>query len=233
MYTEIRGAGRDLLLLHGGSGSIADLDGLRSRLVATHRVLAPDQRGHGRTADPGALSYAAMAADTAALLDALGLREVDVVGWSDGGIVGLMLAVDRPDLVRRVVPIGANVADIDAPNAVGPEAADWLAAATASDLMMPEADSDLPGRAETAERLLDMWRRGPELTLAGLTALNAPVLFVSGDRDIVTLEHTIAMYRAVPGAQLAVVPGTDHGVVQTHVDAVARLVLAFIDAEAP
>ena len=237
MYTEIRGTGPDLLLLHGGAGSIADLDGLRERLVGTRRVIAPDQRGHGRTADVGEMSYAAMTADTAALLDALGARETDVVGWSDGGIVGLMLAIDRPDLVRRIVAISANAAESGAPTPLRASATAWIAAAGSADLKMPELDPELPGLAAswpgTAGRILEMWRRVPDLTLATMTSITCPVLFVSGDRDIVTLEHSVAMHRAVIGSQLAVVPGANHSLAQTRTDRVARLVLEFIEASTP
>jgi pimeloyl-ACP methyl ester carboxylesterase len=233
LYTEIVGAGPDLVLLHGGASSIPDLDELRAALTGVRRVIAPDQRGHGRTSDPGELSYELMASDTAALLDALGVSEADVVGWSDGGIVGLTLAATRPDLVRRLVPISANVADEGAPPPVAPGDSEWLAHATGAELPAPPPDPDLPSRAETwpatADRILDMWRSGPALTLAGLGAIEVPVLFLSGDHDMITLEHTLAMFRAVPGAQLAIVPGADHYLPRTHVESVARLIREFLE----
>src|SRR5690348_4857852 len=95
LHYVVEGAGPDLVLLHGGGGGIGDLDLLRARLAPGRRVISPDQRGHGRSPDPGSISYAEMAADTAALLDSLGARDADVVGWSDGGVLGLLLARDR------------------------------------------------------------------------------------------------------------------------------------------
>ncbi|MBI2763280.1 MAG: alpha/beta hydrolase [Chloroflexi bacterium] len=110
LHFEIRGSGPDLVMLHGGAGGIADLAELRERLGTGRRVISPDQRGHGRSSGEGEISYAAQAVDTAALLDELNVRNADVLGWSDGGIVGLLLTRDRPDLVGRLIAISANAA---------------------------------------------------------------------------------------------------------------------------
>ena len=233
LHREIEGRGPDLVLFHGGAGSIEDLAGIRDRLVARHRVMAFDQRGHGRSPGGDEMTYLAMARDTAAMLDALGVRGADVVGWSDGGIVAMILARDRPELVRRVVAIGSNV---DWEPAVGPpftpEAAAWLASATTAAVPMPstyEASSATgDGWPETAARYLEMWRKPPGLSLDDLARLEAPTLFLSGDRDIVALEHTLAMYRAVPHSQLGVVPGTTHRLPQEAPAAVAELVERFL-----
>jgi len=81
MYVEIDGDGPDLVMLHGGGGNVDDLAGLRSAMRPGRRLILPEQRAHGRTPDVGTLSYAQMAADTAALLDGLGVSSADLVGW--------------------------------------------------------------------------------------------------------------------------------------------------------
>ena len=222
MYVEIDGEGPELVLLHGGGGTVEDLAGLRSALRPGHRVIAPEQRAHGRTPDVGELRYAQMAVDTAALLDGLGVRAADLVGWSDGGIIALMIARDRPDLVRRVVTIGANVDSEGAPDPMSPQAMSWFAAATTADLDFAMTD-------ESKTKLLAMWHAGPEITVADLARVTPPVLLISGDRDLVTLEHTLAMYHALPDVELTVIPGADHHVPQSRPEAVAALALAFLD----
>lgn len=224
MYVEVEGEGDgpDLILLHGGGGSVDDLAGLRTALRPGHRLIVPEQRAHGRTPDVGELRYAQMAADTAALLDGMGVRAADLVGWSDGGIIALMLARDRPDLTRHVVAIGANVNSDAAPDPMSEQATSWFAGASPADL-------DLDMSVESKAKLLAMWRAGPEITVADLARVTPPVMVISGDRDLVTLEHTLAMYHALPDAQLSVIPGADHHVPQTNPDAVAALIRAFLE----
>lgn len=235
LNVEISGEGHDLVLLHGGAGGIADLAALRARLQPGRRIVAPDQRAHGRSPDLGELSYAAMAADTAELLDSLGIAGADVVGWSDGGVIALTLTRDRPDLVRRAVAISANVSWAPpAPAAMDDSAFEWQRTATADDITMPEGRETLPGAAEAwpdvVERLKAMWRGDPGISLADLAGLTRPVLFIAGDRDLVRTEHTVAMFEATPGASLAIVPGADHRVPQARADEVAAIVDRWLSA---
>jgi pimeloyl-ACP methyl ester carboxylesterase len=107
-YDE-QGEGEPLVLLHGGLSTNATWAAQMPDFAAHFRVIAPERRGHGHTPDvEGPLSYDAMAADTVAFLTALIDRPAHLVGWSDGGIVGLLVAMTRPDLVRKLVVIGAN-----------------------------------------------------------------------------------------------------------------------------
>lgn len=222
MYVEVEGDGPDLILLHGGGGTVDDLAGLRTALRPGHRLIVPEQRAHGRTPDVGELRYAQMAADTAALLDGMDVRAADLVGWSDGGIIALMLAHDRPDLTRHVVAIGANVNSDGAPDPMSEQATSWFAGASPADLDFDMSD-------ESKAKLLAMWRAGSEITVADLARVTPPVMLISGDRDLVTLEHTLAMYHALPDAQLAVIAGADHHVPQSRSEQVAAMILQFLD----
>ena len=108
-YYEEHGSGDPLFLLHGG---LADADSFGHQtptLAARYRVIVPERRGHGRTADvAGPITYDLMADDTIALMDALNRGAAHLVGWSDGGNVGLLVAIKRPDLVRKLVVMGSN-----------------------------------------------------------------------------------------------------------------------------
>jgi pimeloyl-ACP methyl ester carboxylesterase len=232
LNVEISGSGPDVVFLHGGAGGIRDLDALRERLSEGRRTISPDQRGHGRSPDTGDIAYATQAADTAALLDELGVTSADIVGWSDGGVVGLILARDRPDLVRRLVAISANAALTAEPPALTGPAAEYLAAARAVDLSLPEDRDALPDAAAewpaTAERILAMWRQGPDLELDDLRRITSAVLYVAADGDIVPLEHTVAMFRATPGARLAILDDANHRLPQNRVDEVAAIAARFL-----
>jgi pimeloyl-ACP methyl ester carboxylesterase len=195
----VSGSGSTLVLLHGGGDSgehsfMHQLDVFSEH----HRIVAPDQVGQGRTPDvPGPLSYTAMMQDTAALLRLLKLDHVDVVGFSDGGILALMLAVRHPELVRRLVISGVNIA---------PEGL------TAENLQELRAGQITTPRT-IDEKLARLWLTSPteaELNLGLLAKITQPVLVISGDRDAITLEHTLQIYHALPHSELCVLPGTDH-----------------------
>ena len=221
LYYETRGYGPPLLLLHGGGDSGA---GSFSRqfddFTAAHRLIAPDQIGQGRTPDvPGPLSYTAMMNDTIALLDRLRPGPVDVVGYSDGGILALMLAVRRPDLVRRLVVSGANLSP------------DGLTAKELAELRTAVARARGRSDPTLGDRLNTLWLHSPtpeEISPALLAGLDKPVLVMSGDRDAITLEHTLAIYRALPKAELCILPGTGHGTFGARPQWVNPIILDFL-----
>lgn len=195
----VRGSGPTLVFLHGG-GDSGEHSFARQLDVFSehHHIVAPDQVGQGRTPDvPGPLSYTGMMEDTAELLRVLNLKSVDVVGFSDGGILALMLAVRHPELVRRLVISGVNIA----PEGLRPEDLEELRA------------TQIPKPKTIDEKLAHLWFTSPteaELNLGLLAKLSQPVLLISGDRDAITLEHTLEIFHALPNAQLCVLPGTDH-----------------------
>src|SRR5207302_9334030 len=118
LYYEIHGAGRPLILLHGGLGSGEMFGPVLPQLVERHQVVAVDLQGHGRTADiDRPLDVRLMADDIAALIDHIGLKEPDVVGYSLGGGVALLTAAKYPAKIRRLVAVSANIR----PDAIYPE----------------------------------------------------------------------------------------------------------------
>lgn len=220
LHYERIGAGRPLVLLHGGGNSFhGSFDKQIAEWSKTHEVIGIEQVGHGATPEAdGPLTYGGMADDTAALLQKLGLKDVDVVGWSDGGNIALILALRHPELVRRVVVSGANFSPY------GQLAADLRA--------MREKDAHPDPKAKPFERKLNhMWLTSPtpsELSPALLAKIQAPVLVMSGDHDAILLDHTIALYRALPHARLCVLPGTGHGTFLERPEWVNRIVEEFL-----
>jgi pimeloyl-ACP methyl ester carboxylesterase len=237
IYYEIHGHGRPLLLLHGGGNSI-----IRSwkRQIAdfspTREVIAPEQSGNGHSPDiAGPYSYSKMTEDTAELLRQLHLKEVDVVGWSDGGIIALMLAVRHPELVRRVVATGANT---DPSGLVGSENAGHPALSAENNAGadgVNDHDSlsaDDPAYAAVADKKVkELWRTHPvpsELSMELLGKVRARVLVMAGDHDAISLEHTLQIFHALPHAELWILPDTGHGTFQDRPDWTDPMVLSFL-----
>jgi pimeloyl-ACP methyl ester carboxylesterase len=220
-YTE-RGEGPTLVLLHGGGDSgehsfVHQLDVFSER----HHIVAPDQVGQGHTPEvSGPLSYTGMMEDTAALFKLLKLKHADVVGFSDGGILGLMLAIRHPELVRRLVVSGVNIA----PEGLNAEDLEELRA------------TQMPKPKTIDEKLAHLWLTSPtdsELSVALLAKITQPVLVISGDRDAITLEHTLTIFHALPSAELCVLPGTDHATFSGRAEWLNPIISAFLDRPEP
>ena len=224
-YDE-HGGGDPLVLLHpGGADSRAWEPNLAS-LAARLKVFTPDRRGHGRTADAGELTFDAMARDTIAFVEAVAGGPVALAGCSDGASVGLLVAHLRPDLVKRLVFVCGVFHHTG-----------WLPGSIELD---EESDAFLGGwYAEVSPDGAEHWPvvkrklyeehlTEPSLTPAELAAINVPTLVMIGDRDEVEIEHAVELYRALPDAQLAIVPGTSHGLLVEKPDLCNALIIDFL-----
>ena len=220
-----------MLLLHGGmSSSQSLLNAIGPGLSKSFRVTAFDRRGHGRTADTdAAFHYHDMADETIAFLEHQG-RRAHLVGHSDGGIIALLVAMRRPDLVKRVVVIGANyhfegLVPLDAFDIDSEGFEEW-AAKYAS--LSPDGIAHAPA---VLQKTMVMFATEPTLTTFDLSTITRPVLVMSGDDDVVSLEHTCSLYLAIPDAQLAIVPGTSHAVLKERTKESVRILRHFLRSE--
>jgi pimeloyl-ACP methyl ester carboxylesterase len=235
-WYETDGAGDPLLLLHGGLCTNETWQAQRPDLAANFRVLLPERRGHGHTPDvDGPLSYQDMADDTVAFIEKVVGGPAHLVGWSDGGVIALLVAVARPDLVRKVVAIGANFLPSPESGAapemldqLAPEAPDLTMFREAYEAVSPDGAAHWP---VVVGKLAAMFRTEPNIRTEDLARITAPTLVLVGDDDLMTLEHTIALYRAIPGSQLAVVPGTSHALLMEKPSEVNRIILDFLTKE--
>lgn len=232
-WYEAEGAGDPLLLLHGGLCTNDTWGAQRADFAARYRLFLPERRGHGHTPDvEGPLSYQDMAADTITFIESVVGGPAHLVGWSDGGIVALLVAIARPDLVRKVVAMGANF--LPGPeSSAAPELLDHMSADApemAAFRGMYEASS--PDGADhwpvIVNKVADMIRTQPTISTDDLARISAPTLVLVGDDDLTTLEHTIALYRAIPKSELAVVPGTSHALPMEKPEYANQLILDFL-----
>jgi len=234
-WTETRGSGeRTLVLLHGGLGNSDDLlDSIGAAdLVGSFRVVAFDRRGHGYTADTDEpFHYDDMAAHAIGVLEHLGAAsKVHLVGWSDGGIVAMLVALRRPDLVDRLVLIGTNfhfdgVNELDPGDVAPPQ------------VMLEGYAKRSPDGAEhfsvVAEKAMTLFTTEPTLTTDDVGRVTQPTLVLVGDDDLVRLDHTVALYDALPAGRLCVVPGASHTVVLERPQLVAAIITDFLQGPEP
>ena len=231
MYYESRGAGPVLVLLHGGAGNGNQFSHQIPAFEKRFRLVVPDMCAQGRTTDrEGPLTYHAMAEDVIALMDRLNVKRFDVMGWSDGGVTGLDLAIHHPDRLRRLVTFGANFS----PDGLEPADVAWNDTATAAAFGagMREGWTRLspePDHYEVAmNKVIRMWKTLPRFTAAELGSIRAPVMVCAGEHDVVRREHTQALAAAIPGAQMWIVPGASHGAMVEKPDEVNARVIDFL-----
>ena len=232
-YYEVSGSGDPLILLHGGMCTAETFDGQTPALAEQFRVYLPERRAHGRTADvAGPITYEIMAQDTIAFIEAVGVEHAHLIGWSDGALVGLLVALWRPELVGKLVLMAQSVNW----EGVRPELAPSLGCATA-EMVPPQLKQayvalspDGPNHLDAVlDKMLRLWNTDPALSLSDLERVAAPALVLVGDGDIfLAIEHAAAMQRALPDSQLAVVPGTSHAAPMEKPELVNRLILDFL-----
>jgi pimeloyl-ACP methyl ester carboxylesterase len=226
-----------LVLLHGGFASAASWFEQTPVLAAAgYRVYVPERRGHGHTADiSGPITYSLMADDTIAYLETAVQTPAHLVGWSDGAVVALLVALRRPELVNRMVLIGQYYNSTGkTENPLTDELLDPNAEVTGFLREMYVAES--PDGAEHFPvfhaKMVEMFRTEPELDLESLRALATPTLLLQGDRDEVTVEHSQEVARTLANGRLAVLPGTHMLPLETP-DVVNALLVSYLHGDPP
>ncbi|MEQ9518881.1 MAG: alpha/beta hydrolase [Parvibaculum sp.] len=220
-----------VLVLHGGTAFLETMHYQIEALASSRFVIAPDSRAQGRTSDAEgvALSYSLMADDMVALLDQLGVAKVDIVGWSDGGNIGLDMAIRYTARVNRLVMYGSNFhfsgTGGDLSGEPDPEAEQWAAVRSFyQDVAVDPAQWPI-----MLSKVFTMWRDHPTYTVADLGKIRVPVLVMAGEFDSIEDAHTREMAGAIPGAELLIVEGADHYAPLMAPDKVNPAMLAFLD----
>jgi pimeloyl-ACP methyl ester carboxylesterase len=225
--------GKTIVLLHGGLSSSASLlRTLGASLEKRYALAAFDRRGHGRTADTSEpFSIAAMAKETIAFIELLD-RRVDLLGHSDGANVALAVALLRPDLLKRVVLVGANYHydGLMPMSDFTPESEGFEEFATKFALLSPDGYDHAAG---VLEKTLLFQHTQPTFTRDDLGQVSVPVLVMAGDDDVARLEHTASLYEAIPESQLAIVPGTSHAVLKERTRESVRIIERFLGEPVP
>jgi pimeloyl-ACP methyl ester carboxylesterase len=210
MWYAVFGHGSPVILLHGGLAN-SNYWGLQIPALAPHfEVIVVDSRGHGRSTWNGeSITYHLMASDVLALMDALHIPKAALVGWSDGAIIGLDIAIHHPERLTRLFAFAANS------NTAGAKSSEGSAVFAAYKTRTRDAYQKLSPAPAAFEafhtQLIKMWLSEPDFSDAQLRSITVPTWIVDGDRDeIIKREDTDRMARLIPGARELILPRTSH-----------------------
>ncbi|WP_062116063.1 alpha/beta fold hydrolase [Aureimonas sp. AU40] len=219
MFFRVYGKGPPILLIHGGLSDSRVWRAQIGALSADHTIILADSRGQGRstrTSDP--ITYDLMAEDYLELLDQLGIEQTDLVGWSDGGIIGLDLAIKHPERLSRIFIQAANatpagVKHYDPKTAIVPE---------------------LKHYDNVVDEIQALWANEPNFSDDDLASINVPTEIVIGDHDeAISRRHTEYLANTIPTARLLVLPDVGHSAPLEDPEGYAEAVLAFMDKDSP
>lgn len=193
LYYKKTGTGRPLLMLHGNGESHEIFDALSDALAGEFTMYLPDSRGCGLSSPSGSgeYHYMDMAGDMRKLLDALGVRSCDIFGFSDGAVIAMLLAIEFPERVRRMILCGGNM--------------------TPSGLKFMAKHKIKAEYRRTKSEMVGMMLREPNFTEADLAKIKAPTLVCAGEKDLIKESETRAIAHGIAGAKLFIVEGEDHG----------------------
>lgn len=209
MFYKKAGSGTPVILLHGNGENHSIFDRLIPKLAENHTVYAIDSRNHGQTSKVKTLSYDEMAQDVAALIQKLGIEKPMVYGFSDGGIVGLLLAIRYPKLLSRLIVSGANAYPRG------------LKAAYYWRLKL----QNLFRRSI----LLQMMLTQPNITQEQLQSIRIPVALLVGDRDLIDPSHTRWIGENIPNSITQVLPNENHSSYVVHNDKLYNILSPYIE----
>ncbi len=211
MYYAIYGEGDPLILLHGGLGNADYFANQIPAFAESYRVIAVDSRGHGRsTVTETPIGYSLMASDVLALMDYLKIESAHLVGWSDGGIIGLDIAINHPDRLKKLVAYGANYD----PSGVRAD----IGESEIFNAYIEQALADyaeLSPAPENVDAFLanigNMWATEPTFTEDVLGDITVPTLILDGkEEEAIVIAHVVKMAELIPGAELTLMPGVGH-----------------------
>ncbi len=222
IYCEIYGSGKPLLMIHGNGGSIASFRENIPYFSKKYKVIVADSRSQGKSKDVNdSLSFEMMADDEAALLDALHIDSAYVLGWSDGGINALLLAMRHPEKVMKLASTGANL---------WPDSSAIIPSLWKEDKLNYDLSKDKYFMTSSEKNdwklfLLDWFQ--PNISLSSLHSIKCPSIIIGGDHDLIRIEHTVLIYQNIPQAYLWVVPNSGHGTLIEHRDEFNKIVDGF------
>ncbi|WP_210518954.1 alpha/beta fold hydrolase [Hymenobacter terricola] len=226
LYYETYGQGPPLLLLHGNGDNLTAFAKNIPYFAQRYRVIAVDSRAHGKSIDAGdSLSFEMMADDFDALLTSLRIDSAYVLGWSDGGINALVLALRHPEKVKKLVATGANLW----PDSTALLPGLWRQQQQGYQENRNPKFTDPKRKNDWKIFCLDVFQ--PNIPLAALHRIRVPAFIIAGDRDVIVPEHTVAIYRNLPHAWLWIVPSSGHATLQEHADEFNRKADEFFRAK--
>ncbi len=204
MYYETYGSGEPLLIIHGNGGSISNFLYQIPFFAQHYKVILADSRAQGKSIDNNdSLSYEMMTDDLNALLDTLHVDSSYVIGWSDGGINGLLLAIRHPDKVKKLAVTGANLTPDS--TAVDPFIYKWAMSMNSQMANMKETPE-----IKRQKKLAHLLSYEPHISIEQLHQIKCPALIIGGDHDVLLPRHTLLIAESIPKSYLWILPNSGH-----------------------
>lgn len=232
LYYTRTGHGSPVVLLHGGLANSDYWGNQVKALAAKHTVITLDSRGHGRSSrNEKPFGYGLMADDVVAVLDSLKIPRADIVGWSDGAIIGIDLALHHPDRIGKVFAFAANTQTSGVKDGVekNPTFAAYIERAGKEYAKLSPTPKEYDA---FVEQISHMWASQPNWTDAQLASIKTPILIADGDHDeAIKREHTEYMAATIPGAGLLILPNTSHFAFLQDPALFNAAVLGFLDSK--
>lgn len=210
IYYEEYGKGEPLLIIHSCGADIEAMEYQIDYFKDKYRVIAADSRGQGKSEmKTKRLTYDKIAKDLDKLVKHLELDSINILGWSDGGIIGLKMAMNKKTKIKKIVTMGVNLRlDTTAVNSWAIQQVKEMHAETSKMIKKGDTSKDWKKELKLDELLLNQ----PEISHDDLRKINMPVLITVGDRDIIKNEHAVEIFNVLPKAQLCIMPGANHGI---------------------
>jgi len=211
IYCEVYGSGEPVLMIHGNGGDISAFTENIPYFAKKYKVIVADSRAHGKSVDDSpTLTFEQMADDFAVLLDTLQISKANIIGWSDGGIIAIMMAMHHPDKVIKLASTGANV---------------WMDSTVFSPADYRSGQkyyNDNKNRVWKTPKAKNAWKlfaldmEQPNIKLTELQQIKTPAFIIAGDHDVITDAHTRLIQQNIPGSKLWIIPNSGHGTLIEH-----------------
>lgn len=226
IYYEEYGKGEPLLLIHGNGGSIKSMKNQIAYFKTKYRVIIADNRGQGKSEmKTDSLTYTQIAKDWEGLVNYLKLDSINIVGWSDGGIIGLKMGVSSKVKIKKIVAMGANLRpDSTAVHSWAINEVRRLNKVISDKIINNDTTQDW----KLHKQLVGLLMNQPNIPTNDLSKINAKVLIVAGDKDIIKNRHSIEIFENIPNAHLCIMPGETHWTPETNAELFNSIVDKFI-----
>lgn len=219
LYYKVYGEGEPLLMIHGNGGSFSCFENQVEEFSKHFKVILVDCRGRGNSSyQKGVeLTFDLQVEDFSLFLEKLNIQKTNIVGWSDGGIIGLLLAIKHPEKVNKLVTSGANIF---------PEGVIYF-----EDMKKTTLDLEKNNKNHENDLAIDLNNldlKYPNLKFTDLNVIKSKTLIIAGDHDIIKSEHTLKIYESIPNAQLAILPNSSHSALIENATLFNPIVLKFL-----